>query len=227
MVLGAGSGGERWWDDFSPLRGSRGRTLAITRGRLLVSEAARLRHGRDTTLSPASPSLSILSLRDSADFARRSVWLGTVPPAPVTDPPFSARSIRCRTPLHRLRGMRSLIPSVANCRDSQEPSGASRRFRKPEAAMLRISARTRHYGREAAPGQAVGISPRCYARAGHRHYGARLRLSPRKAAIARVTSSGQDSGINREIGHFRTAFISQATLRRTETADLTVKTNFA
>ena len=29
---------------------------------------------------------------------------------------------------------------------------------------------------------------------------------------------------NREIGHFRTAFISQATLRRTETTELTGKT---
>jgi hypothetical protein len=43
-------------------------------------------------------------------------------------------------------------------------------------------------------------------------------------ALARETSSGQGSRNNREIGHFRTAFISQATLQRTETAELTVKT---
>jgi hypothetical protein len=45
-----------------------------------------------------------------------------------------------------------------------------------------------------------------------------------ETAIARETSSGQDTRINREIGHFRTAFISQAALQRTETAELTVKT---
>ena len=36
---------------------------------------------------------------------------------PLPDSTFSARSIHYRTPLHRLRGMLSLIPSVANCRD--------------------------------------------------------------------------------------------------------------
>jgi hypothetical protein len=62
---------------------------------------------------------------------------------------------------------------------------------------------------------------------------ARLRPA-RTAAIARDASHGQDIGItargsarrrgrgnNREIGHFCTAFISQATLQRTETAELT------
>ena len=36
---------------------------------------------------------------------------------PLPDSTLSARSIRCRTPLQRLRGMLSLIPTVANCRD--------------------------------------------------------------------------------------------------------------
>ncbi len=36
---------------------------------------------------------------------------------PLPDSTFSARSIHYRTPLHRLRGMLSLIPTVANCRD--------------------------------------------------------------------------------------------------------------
>jgi hypothetical protein len=62
---------------------------------------------------------------------------------------------------------------------------------------------------------------------------ARLRPAT-KSAIARDASHGQDIGItargsacrrgrgnNREIGHFRTASISQATLQRTETAELT------
>jgi hypothetical protein len=39
----------------------------------------------------------------------------------------------------------------------------------------------------------------------------------------RETSSGQGISNNREIGHFRTASISQATLRRTETTELTDK----
>src|ERR1039458_4145374 len=44
-------------------------------------------------------------------------------------------------------------------------------------------------------------------------------------AFARESSSGQDTRNNREIGHFRTASISQATLRRTETSELTGKTD--
>jgi hypothetical protein len=44
-------------------------------------------------------------------------------------------------------------------------------------------------------------------------------------ALARETSSGQRNRNNREIGHFCTASISQAALQRTETAELTVKTN--
>jgi hypothetical protein len=43
-------------------------------------------------------------------------------------------------------------------------------------------------------------------------------------AIARDATHGQDTRNNREIGHFCTASISQATLRRTETAELTGKT---
>ena len=42
----------------------------------------------------------------------------------------------------------------------------------------------------------------------------------------RETSSGQGVSIIREIGHFCTASISQATLRRTETTELTAKNNF-
>ena len=69
-------------------------------------------------------------------------------PRPMTDSPFFARSIRCRTPLHRLRGMLSLIPTVANQRDSQKTSGASRRIQK--AARLR-PAKTSALRREASP----------------------------------------------------------------------------
>ena len=41
----------------------------------------------------------------------------------------------------------------------------------------------------------------------------------------RKASPGQDERNNHEIGHFRTASISQATLRRTETTELTHKSN--
>ncbi len=61
---------------------------------------------------PASPSRHLRSVVAPS--------LGTLPPAPVTDSTFSVRSIRCRTPLHRFRGMLSLIPTVANRRDSQK-----------------------------------------------------------------------------------------------------------
>ena len=76
-------------------------------------------------------------------------------PRPMTDSPFFARSIRCRTPLHRLRGMLSLIPTVANQRDSQKTSGASRRIQK--AARLR-PAKTSALARDATHGQDGGNS---------------------------------------------------------------------
>ena len=69
-------------------------------------------------------------------------------------------------PLHRLRGLLSLIPTAANCRDRQ-------RQRCPEDSR----------GRATSSGQEIRISPRCFARARHRHYGARLRLSPRTPAV--------------------------------------------
>ena len=88
------------------------------------------------------------------------------------------------------------------------PSKTAVRPKIPEAAMLRISVKNGNMA-------------------------ARLRPAT-KSAIARDASHGQDIGItargsacrrgrgnNREIGHFRTASISQATLQRTETAELT------
>jgi hypothetical protein len=95
--------------------------------------------------------------------------------------------------------MLSLIPTAANCRDSQEPSGASQSVRNPKAAMLRISAKTGNMA-------------------------ARLRPAKEISNTARGSACRRGRGNNREIGHFRTAFISQATLQRTETAELTGKT---
>ena len=60
------------------------------------------------------------------------------------------------------------IPMVTNCRD-RHGQRCTRRFKTPEAAMLRISA--------------------------NQQYGARLRLSPKTAAIARDASHGQDAAI--------------------------------
>jgi hypothetical protein len=93
--------------------------------------------------------------------------------------------------------MLSLIPTVANQRDSQKTSGASRR--NPEAARLR-PAKTSALRREASP-------------------------VAEDKALARDAPHGQDDGNSREIGHFRTASISQPTLQRTETSELTPKTN--
>jgi len=53
------------------------------------------------------------------------------------------------------------------------------------------------------------------------------RLRPARKLLARDAAHGQDVSIIREIGPFCTASISQATLRRTETTELTVKTKLA
>jgi hypothetical protein len=51
-----------------------------------------------------------------------------------------------------------------------------------------------------------------------------LRTGKTSALRREATPVAEDASNNREIGHFRTAFISQATLRRTETTELTGKT---
>ena len=61
----------------------------------------RRRHRADTCASCLAPSI------------------GTLPPHRWPDSSICIRSIPCRTPLHRLRGMLSLIPTAANCRDRQ------------------------------------------------------------------------------------------------------------
>ena len=66
------------------------------------------------------PSRQICALRGSDKSSpRRFRSAGTVPRRAAADSTFFARSIRCRTSLHRLRGMLSLIPTVTNCRDSR------------------------------------------------------------------------------------------------------------
>ena len=55
--------------------------------------------------------------------------IGTLPPHRWPDSSICIRSIRCRTPLHRLRGMRSLIPTAADCRDRHRQRCAQRNQR--------------------------------------------------------------------------------------------------
>jgi hypothetical protein len=50
-----------------------------------------------------------------------------------------------------------------------------------------------------------------------------LRTGKTSALRREAAPVAEDASSNREIGHFRTAFISQATLRRTETTELTDK----
>jgi hypothetical protein len=83
------------------------------------------------------------------------------------------------------------VPTAANCRDRQKTSGAP----EIQAAMLRISAQMSN-SRATSSGQEIGIT-------------------------ARGSACRRGHGNNREIGHFRTASISQAALQRTETAELT------
>jgi hypothetical protein len=105
-------------------RSSRGRTRTAFAVAFLVTEAARLRHGQDKAVS--SPGLQLGRAgkvcqcgthprRHRADTCARASHQVSARfrPHPWPDSPVCARSIRCRTPLHRLRGMLSLISSVA------------------------------------------------------------------------------------------------------------------
>jgi len=84
-------------------------------------------------------------------------------PRPMTDSPLSARS----TPLHFIFADFNSVPLRS---DGRKPARQSKKLRaRPQDSE----------GRETSSGQAISISPRCFARARHRHYGARLRLSPR------------------------------------------------
>ena len=166
--------GKRWWDDSSPLRGSRWRTLAVA---FLISafQIFPCRH--------QAAACAPLSRQVAARFRRTAGRTHRFASAP-----FAAAST---SDGGRFRSFRRL-QTTETVTDSGAP-------RKPEATMLRISAKTLTLARDASHGQHNGNST------------ARLRPV-------------QGSGNNREIGHFRTAFISQATLRRTETTELTGKT---
>ncbi len=161
----------------------------------LVSEAARLRHGRDTEVSRPGLQLGRAGNANNPGFTEPALVLGrgqarapnplpthqdtgTVSPAPLAGlisfatAPFRFVAIpQAAFPLH-------CIPTVTNCRD-RHGQRCARRFRNPEAAMLRISAKTRIMAarlrparttairREASPiAEDISISPRGFARAG-------------------------------------------------------------
>lgn len=60
--------------------------------------------------------------------------------------------------------------------ETVKDSGAPKDSRGRDAPHI---GQDRQYGRATSSGQEISNSPRCFARARHRHYGARLRLSPR------------------------------------------------
>ena len=60
--------------------------------------------------------------------------------------------------------------------ETVKDSGAPKDARGRDAPHI---GQDRQYGRATSSGQETSNSPRCFARARHRHYGARLRLSPR------------------------------------------------
>ena len=112
----------------------------------------------------------------------------------MTDSPFFARSIRCRTLLRRLRRMRSLIPTAANCRDSQQTSCA------PEASRPRCSAYrpTPAIARATSSGQSEAIAVRPASFRPCRH--AKLSGLPDKTEIS-LTPRRQAPGSAAERAH--------------------------
>jgi hypothetical protein len=118
----------------------------------------------------------------------------------------------CIPPQDSLASCLASAHSAANRRDSQDTNRARPKIQDSK-------------GRDAPHVGQVAIWPRDFIRPRHQQYGARLRLSPRTSNRAARLRHGQDERNNREIGHFRTASISQATLQRTETTELTGKTN--
>jgi len=136
-----------------------------------------------------------------ANVAHAAPSIGTLPPHRWPDSSLSARS----TPFHfnfggRQCGSHLHFRSIrSDGRKLPRPSKTAVRPKIPEAAMLRISAKTGNMA-------------------------ARLRPAKEISNTARGSAYRRGRGIIREIGHFCTASISQAALQRTETAELTGKT---
>ena len=136
---------------ISSLCSSRGRTLAITRGRLLISA---FRISGFSIFPKASPSRCLRSFLTPS--------IGTLPPHRWPDSSLSARS----TPFHcNFAGYISVpfVPTAANCRDRQRQRCAQR-FQRPRCSAYRPR---------------PAIWPRDFVRPRNQHYGARLRLSPK------------------------------------------------
>ena len=110
---------------FTGLRTSHSRPLSCPRARIGRRRLAKVfraiqpfrladdfRRGPGRERQKASQSGHLHPCQVSALFGRR----------PGRTRQLSDRSIRCRTPLHRLRGMLSLIPTVENWRDRMKPA---------------------------------------------------------------------------------------------------------
>ncbi len=168
-VLGAGSGGEKMVRRFlaaTRLAGANARCHSRSPfgfSRWPVRHAPR-RHRASPSIRSGTAQAPPVARSGSARFRRTAGRTHQFASAPLHSVSFSQTSI----PLH-------CVPTAANCRDRQRQRCAQR-FQRPRCSAYRPRPAI---GREATPGQTIGISPRCFARAGHRHYGARLRLSPR------------------------------------------------
>jgi len=111
------------------------------------------------------PTLALRSSRQvAARFRRTAGRTHHFPPAPLH---FTAIS-QTTFPFHSFRR-----PQIA---ETVKDSGAPKDARGRDAPHI---GQDRQYGRATSSGQETSNSPRCFARARHQHYGARLRLSPR------------------------------------------------
>ena len=176
--------------NFSSLRSSRGRTATAFWFTFLVSEAARLRHGRDAEVSRPGLQLGRARTRRHRVDTCASVSCPARESASLT-PSGVLAQITARTStlfrLHRwpdssaLRPLHSLTHSASPIRQDAFAHSDSRKLPRPaltvvhpkmttEAAMLRISAKIRIMAARLRPAKRSALWARCSAcRPGHRH----------------------------------------------------------
>jgi hypothetical protein len=110
------------------------------------------------------PTLALRALRQaSARFRRTAGRTHHFPPAPLHFTSISQATF----PFHSFRRPQTT--------ETVKDSGAPKDSRGRDAPHI---GQDRQYGRATSSGQDIGNNPRCFARARHQHYGARLRLSP-------------------------------------------------
>jgi hypothetical protein len=153
----------------------------------------------------------------SARFRPRTRWeAGHRPDSPALHPLHSNRSSPAfRHKIHWLHAWLPLIRSDGRklARQSGTNRARPKRWQVRHAQAARLRPARSNSPRVVARGQGISNTARGSAcRRGQA-------IGPQGFATAKT------SAINREIGHFRTASISQATLRRTEMTGLTHKSN--